>query len=143
MPRQKESDAHVANFKPPAKTFFTVPNTYALRTLGNAIKRAGQGFNCWCWVLVCVGFGRRYLNRNSPLLQRANEAVYPFYILHQTVLIALAYYVLPWPAPVMNPPGTEENGFEICRVNGPSGRSLTYTPSAYVLNCVPGQAYCR
>jgi hypothetical protein len=36
VPRQKESDAHVANFKPPAKTFFTMPNTYDLRTLGNA-----------------------------------------------------------------------------------------------------------
>jgi PQQ-dependent dehydrogenase (s-GDH family) len=36
VPRQKESDAHVANFKPPVKTFFTVPNTYDLRTLGNA-----------------------------------------------------------------------------------------------------------
>src|SRR5262249_23084438 len=36
VPRQKESDAHVENFKPPVKTFFTVPNTYDLRTLGNA-----------------------------------------------------------------------------------------------------------
>jgi len=60
---------------------------YAL--IGGAIKRGVQAFNCWCWILVCVGFGRRYLNRNSPLLQRANEAVFPFYILHQTVLIVL------------------------------------------------------
>src|SRR4029453_7301951 len=36
VPRQKESEAHVENFKPPVKTFFTVPNTYDLRTLGNA-----------------------------------------------------------------------------------------------------------
>jgi len=36
VPRQKESDAHLENFKPPVKTFFTVPNTYDLRTLGNA-----------------------------------------------------------------------------------------------------------
>ena len=60
--------------------------------------RGVQAFNCWCWILVCVGFGRRYLNRNSPLLQRANEAVFPFYILHQTVLIVLGYYVLQWNA---------------------------------------------
>ncbi|WP_324676643.1 acyltransferase family protein [Hymenobacter sp. GOD-10R] len=66
--------------------------------ISGAIKRAVQGINCWCWILVCIGFGRRYLNRNSLLLQRANEAVYPFYILHQTVLIALGYYVLQWPA---------------------------------------------
>ena len=36
VPRQKESEAHLQNFIPPVKTFFTVPNTYDLRTLGNA-----------------------------------------------------------------------------------------------------------
>jgi PQQ-dependent dehydrogenase (s-GDH family) len=36
VPRQKESDAHLQNFVPPVKTFFTVPNEYDLRTLGNA-----------------------------------------------------------------------------------------------------------
>jgi membrane-bound acyltransferase YfiQ involved in biofilm formation len=81
-----------------AFSFYYWTDDYYYALIGGAIKRAVQGFNCWCWVLVCVGFGRRYLNRNSPLLQRANEAVYPFYILHQTVLIVLAYYVLQWPA---------------------------------------------
>jgi PQQ-dependent dehydrogenase (s-GDH family) len=36
VPRQRESEAHVINFVPPVKTFFTVPNSYDLRTLGNA-----------------------------------------------------------------------------------------------------------
>ena len=36
MPRQRESETHVLNFVPPVKTFFTVPNSYDLRTLGNA-----------------------------------------------------------------------------------------------------------
>jgi PQQ-dependent dehydrogenase (s-GDH family) len=36
VPRQRESAAHVPNFVPPVKTFFTVPNSYDLRTLGNA-----------------------------------------------------------------------------------------------------------
>jgi len=36
VPRQKESETHLVNFKPPVKTFFTVPNGYDLRTLGNA-----------------------------------------------------------------------------------------------------------
>lgn len=78
--------------------FYYWGDDYYYALVGGAIKRAVQGLNCWCWVLVCIGFGRCYLNRNSPLLQLANEAVYPFYILHQTVLIALAYYVLQWPA---------------------------------------------
>jgi PQQ-dependent dehydrogenase (s-GDH family) len=36
VPRQKESEAHLQNFTPPVKTFFTVPNSYDLRTQGNA-----------------------------------------------------------------------------------------------------------
>jgi PQQ-dependent dehydrogenase (s-GDH family) len=36
VPRQRESEAHVPNFVPPVKTFFTVPNSYDLRALGNA-----------------------------------------------------------------------------------------------------------
>ena len=78
--------------------FYYWGDDYYYALIGGAIKRVVQAFNCWCWILVCVGFGRRYLNRNSPLLQRANEAVFPFYILHQTVLIVLGYYVLQWNA---------------------------------------------
>jgi glucan biosynthesis protein C len=77
--------------------YWWAPGAYH-EALGGAFMRAVQGFNTWCWILACMGFGRRYLTRNSPLLQRANEAVYPFYILHQTVLIWLGYYVLQWPA---------------------------------------------
>jgi len=36
VPRQRESEAHVPNFVPPVKTFFTVPTSYDLPTLGNA-----------------------------------------------------------------------------------------------------------
>jgi glucan biosynthesis protein C len=81
-----------------AFSFYYWADDYYYELIGGAIKRAVQGFNCWCWILVGFGFGRRYLNRSSPLLQRANEAVYPFYILHQTVLIVLGYYVLQWHA---------------------------------------------
>jgi PQQ-dependent dehydrogenase (s-GDH family) len=36
VPRQKESTVQLTNFMPPVKTFFTVPNGYDLRALGNA-----------------------------------------------------------------------------------------------------------
>jgi len=49
----------------------------------------------WCWVLTFLGYGKRYLSRNSALLAWANEGIYPIYILHQTVIVVLAFYVLP------------------------------------------------
>src|SRR5262249_25953239 len=44
-------------------------------------------------------FGMQHLNFNSPRLRYANEAVLPFYVLHQSVLIELGYFVVRWPLP--------------------------------------------
>jgi len=43
------------------------------------------------WLLAILGLGHKYLNRNSPLLSYFNEAVYPYYILHQTFIIVIGY----------------------------------------------------
>lgn len=49
------------------------------------------------WVLALVGYGKQYLNRKYKALNYLNQAVYPFYILHQTVIVLLAYYFVPLP----------------------------------------------
>lgn len=51
-------------------------------------------FNCWSWILTIFGYAATYLNRNSGVLAYSNEAVYPFYILHQTITIAIGYYIM-------------------------------------------------
>lgn len=48
----------------------------------------------WASVLMSVGYSYRYINRNHRLLPYLNEAVYPFYILHQTVIVIIGYWVL-------------------------------------------------
>lgn len=46
--------------------------------------------------LVCiVGYGRKYLNKESRILKYLNKASFPVYILHQTVLITVAYFIVP------------------------------------------------
>ncbi len=55
---------------------------------------AVMGVNGWLWLLAILGYGKRYLNRPSKLLNYANEGIYPFYILHQTVIVALGYYAV-------------------------------------------------
>jgi hypothetical protein len=47
----------------------------------------------WCCVITVIGFGQHYLNEPHPWLPKINEALYPFYILHQTAIIAIGYYV--------------------------------------------------
>jgi glucans biosynthesis protein C len=51
-------------------------------------------FNTWSWILAIFGYAANYLNQPSPFLRYANEAVYPFYILHQTIIIAIGYYLM-------------------------------------------------
>jgi len=56
-------------------------------------------FNTWCWVLAFLGFGKAWLNHTNAFLRYATESALPFYILHQTVIIAVGFYVIqrPWP----------------------------------------------
>lgn len=42
----------------------------------------------WLAVAAILGFGHRHLNRPWPWLRWANESVYPWYVLHQTLIVA-------------------------------------------------------
>ena len=53
----------------------------------------------WSWMLAFIGFANAHLRRNTPFLRYANEAVLPFYIMHQTVLLVVGYVVLLWHIP--------------------------------------------
>ena len=50
--------------------------------------------NSWLWVLAIIGYGKRYIKTGGKLLTYSNSAVYPFYILHQTVIVVVGYYVV-------------------------------------------------
>ena len=63
------------------------------------LGRALWGFWSWAWVLAILGFGMKHLNFNKPFLPYANEAVLPFYILHQPVLLCVGYFVVRWAIP--------------------------------------------
>jgi glucan biosynthesis protein C len=60
---------------------------------------ASRALGSWCCVLAILGFGRKHLGFSTPFLRYANEAVLPFYILHQTVLLGVGYFVVQWAIP--------------------------------------------
>lgn len=55
-----------------------------------------RGFNSWFWIVAILGLGSRYLDFSNRFLKYANEAVLPFYILHQTVIVIIGFYVGQW-----------------------------------------------
>jgi peptidoglycan/LPS O-acetylase OafA/YrhL len=63
------------------------------------LVQALLGLSAWCWILVFWGLGTQRLTFSSPFLKYANEAVLPFYILHQTVLLSVGYFVVRWSTP--------------------------------------------
>lgn len=56
-----------------------------------------RSLDAWLFVLAIVGFSAQHLRRPAAWLAYANEAVLPFYVLHQTVLLTVGYYVVRLP----------------------------------------------
>lgn len=57
--------------------------------------------NHWLWLFAVLGFAGAYLSTiNSPLLRYCNDAVLPWYILHQTLIILFAAWLKPLAIPV-------------------------------------------
>ena len=77
--------------------FQTTPSAFG--TPHYALISGLRGLSSWCCVLAILGMGMQRLNFSTPLLSYANEAVLPFYILHQTVLLSVGYFVVQWPIP--------------------------------------------
>jgi glucans biosynthesis protein C len=48
----------------------------------------------WTGVLALLGAGRRLLDISTPFTAYLSMASYPVYIIHQAILVAIAYYVL-------------------------------------------------
>ncbi len=48
----------------------------------------------WLSILVLLVVGKRNLNKRTGFTKYFNQASYPIYILHQSILVALAYYVV-------------------------------------------------
>jgi glucan biosynthesis protein C len=50
---------------------------------------------CWTAIMALLGWGHAYLNRPFRWLPYAREAVYPWYVLHQSLLLFFAWRLLP------------------------------------------------
>ncbi len=60
--------------------------------------------NRWLWILAILGWGHALLNRETRWLGYANEAVFSWYILHQTIIIIAGYHLAQYPlGPIVEP----------------------------------------
>ena len=58
-------------------------------------------FGGWAWCVALLGAARSLGRGGSRFIERARDVLNPFYILHQTLIVALAFYLIPrFPDPV-------------------------------------------
>lgn len=48
----------------------------------------------WSVCISVIGFARKYLNLNTSFRKIANEAIFPFYLLHQPAIVVTGYYIV-------------------------------------------------
>jgi hypothetical protein len=49
----------------------------------------------WSSVVFMLSLGTKYMQSNNRILAYGNEAVLPFYIFHQTIILCVGWFVLP------------------------------------------------
>ena len=47
----------------------------------------------WAFIAAILGFGATHLNRGGPVLRYLTVGVFPFYIVHQTVIVLVGHHV--------------------------------------------------
>lgn len=63
--------------------------------LERVIRQSIRYANGWSWLLTVLAWAAAWLNRPSRALTYMNTAILPWYVLHQTITILLAWYLLP------------------------------------------------
>lgn len=77
---------------------------WALQVDWTLVERLARALYSWTALLAIFGWARTVLDRPFRWLPWAREAVYPWYILHQSLIVALAFWITPRDlGPVLEP----------------------------------------
>ena len=80
---------------------FHAPTGTPVRVLGLPVYAPLSAINMIGWLFAAIGLANRFLRRRSRFLTRATEALYPFYMIHQTVTVITVYWLLTWKVPAL------------------------------------------
>jgi hypothetical protein len=77
----------------------------AAPAVGVLLWRVAQAATQWCAILAALGFAHRHLNAGHRLHRTLVDAVFPVYILHQTLIVLLSQALRPlgWTPAVEGP----------------------------------------
>jgi glucan biosynthesis protein C len=59
-----------------------------------AIMRSVRELDAWCAIVAAIGFAHRYLkNADGPVRRVLTQAIFPFYLIHQTIIVVTGHYL--------------------------------------------------
>jgi glucans biosynthesis protein C len=80
---------------------FWLPSRAGSESMGDLIWEVSSVYIALTCGITAIGFAKHYLNRDSKFRKLANEAIFPFYLLHQPVIVVVGYYVVDFHIPVL------------------------------------------
>lgn len=80
---------------------FLLPSRMGSAHLGDLIWDVSSVYIALTCGIAALGFAKHHLNRDSTFRKLANEAIFPFYLLHQPVIVVVGYYVVGLHGPVL------------------------------------------
>lgn len=79
------------------------PGAAPLCETGAQLLAASHAVMGWAMIVALIGIAGRFLNHDRPLRPMLTEAVFPFYIVHQTIIVVVGWWLLRFALP----PGVE------------------------------------
>jgi len=73
---------------------FASPHLFADESVSHLVWGISSIVLAWSCALAAIGYAKQYLNRDSMFRKVANEAIYPFYLLHQPVILILGFLMI-------------------------------------------------
>ncbi|WP_299328607.1 acyltransferase family protein [Parasphingopyxis sp.] len=70
-----------------------VPGFREEHRLGPIVGTTLMTLYAWSVIVLLMGLGQRFLNRDSKPLRYLTEAIFPYYILHQTIIVIAGFYL--------------------------------------------------
>lgn len=74
----------------------TIPYLLNSEKASNVTWDVLEAFVAWSCSLTAIGYAKQYLNKNNKFRKLANEAIYPFYLLHQPIIVVAGYFMVQW-----------------------------------------------
>jgi len=91
---RKQKNLYLAEAVLATVLMFASPNLFSSDAVADLVWDISSIVLAWSGGLAAIGYAKQYLNRDSWFRKLANEAIYPFYLLHQPVILILGFLLI-------------------------------------------------